>query len=155
MKSSLALEYAFPGCDASAELSYSTLSCHRISKFSVSGRKLGMSLLWLCFIPGVFADKCVSTEEQKNSPTCMSQNTCGIMFYYLVDKPSHLLLLATIFHNVLHVRFASSIFCVKYHIGYEVIIADIIMPVFSAGYQSEFSFNTCKLNLRMISFCGT
>ena len=65
MKSSLALEYAFPGCDASAELSYSTLSCHRISKFSVSGRKLGMSLLWLCFIPGIFADKCVSTEEQK------------------------------------------------------------------------------------------
>ena len=40
MKSSLALEYAFPGCNTSAELSYSALSCHRISKFSMSERKL-------------------------------------------------------------------------------------------------------------------
>ena len=70
----------------------------------------------------------------------MSQNTCGIMFYYLVDKPTHLLLLATIFRNVLHVRFARSIFYVKYHIGYEVIIAYIILLVCSAGYQSAFFF---------------
>ena len=57
MTSSLTLEYVFPGCNVSPQLSYSALSCHRISKFPMSKKQKEISLLLFCFIPGVLAEK--------------------------------------------------------------------------------------------------